>query len=85
MDKLLNPIPLIPPIIILVSTPLINEPPHWSHEPIDISITKLLVEEVVLNPLAQEIPSTLKPLLVTPTFYKTPRKVLKESILPARK
>jgi hypothetical protein len=64
---------------------LTSEPPQRSHKPIDKFTTKSPTEELVSRPLVQEIPSTLKHPLVTPTFYRTPRKVPKESPSPAKK
>jgi hypothetical protein len=85
MDKLLNPIPVIPPNIPSTSIPSINDPFQGSQEPIDKSTIKSSIVEINANPSIQEVPLISKPLLVTPTFYRTPRKVQKDIVLPTKK
>jgi hypothetical protein len=75
MDKLLNPIPVIPPNIPLNSIPSTSELPQKSQEPIEKSATEVPIVEINSKPPIQEVPLISKPPLITPTFYRTPRKV----------
>ena len=43
------------------------------------------MEEINSNPTIQEVLLSLKPLLVSPMFYRTPRKVPKETTSPNKK
>jgi hypothetical protein len=72
MDKLLNPILVIPPNIPSTSIPSINDPFQGSQERFDKSTIKSPIVEIISNPPIQEVPLISKPPLVTPTFYRTP-------------
>jgi hypothetical protein len=82
MDKLLNPIPVILPNITLNPIPSTSELPQRSQESIEKSTTEVPIVEINSKP---PIPLISKPPLITPTFYRTPRKVQKETISPVKK
>jgi hypothetical protein len=55
MDKLLNPIPVIPPNIPLNPIPSINDLPQGSQEPLEKPTTKAPIAETNSKPLVQEV------------------------------
>jgi hypothetical protein len=76
---------VIPPNISLTPISLTNNSLQGSQEPIDKSTIKSSIVEINANPSIQEVPLISKPPLVTPTFYKTPRKVQKKTVVPVKK
>jgi hypothetical protein len=85
IDKPLGSIPLIPPNISVETLPSISTQPSLISKPIEPPITQVPINETTTNPLREETAVPLKPPLETPTFYRVPRKVLKEPISPVKK
>jgi hypothetical protein len=85
IDKPLGSIPLIPPNISVETLPSMSTQPSLIPKPIEPSIPQVPINETTTNPLWEETVVPLKPPLETPTFYRVPRKVLKEPISPVKK
>jgi hypothetical protein len=85
IDKSLGSIPLIPPNISVETLPSMSIQPSLIPKPIEPPITQVPINETTTNPLREETSIPLKPPLETPTFYRVPRKVLKEPISPVKK
>jgi hypothetical protein len=81
IDKPLGSIPLIPPNIFVETLPSISTQPSLIPKPIEPPITQVPINETTTNPLREETAIPLKPPLETPTFYRVPRKVLKNPFL----
>ena len=85
VEKPLNSTPLIPPNISMEKLSSINTPPPLIPKPLDLPNNQSIINEPTLNPLREETNVPLKPPLETPTFYRAPRKIVKETISPAKK
>ena len=85
VEKTLNSTPLIPPNITIDNLSSINIPPPLIPKLIGLLHNQSNTNEPTLNPLREETTVPLKPPLETPTFYRVPRKIVKETISPAKK
>ena len=84
IDKPLGLAPLIPPNISMEKLPSISTQPSLIPKPIDPPIIQIPINELTTNSLREETSIPLKPPLETPTFYRVPRKVVKETISPIK-